>query len=197
MADKIRFKISVTPIEDVGSTQEGSNSIFIAASEAYGLIGGNGEIALATGFESQGLGGDANARGYSNGAINYISAAASVIPGAFSSIVACEFMIIKHSGFEYLTATILGAKNTTDYLTIRALKGSDGTLVTDAAGIDNGEQPVLAVLKAGEAFVLPLRGGSAGSGDVPNSNHFGYHSTTILNNVAGANSIAIEMIVVR
>ena len=37
MADKIRFAVSVTPIEDVGASQEGSASNFIAASECFGL----------------------------------------------------------------------------------------------------------------------------------------------------------------
>ncbi len=192
--DKINFAVNATPIEGVGAAQQGSAVSYIIASETAGPIGGNGTVAaLETGFD--GSGGDAH--GYASGAKNYISSAAATTPTAFTALTGCEFMVIKHSGYKFSSASVLGAVNTTDYLTIRALNGSDGTAVTDAAGIDAGEEPLIAVLKAGEAIVLPLRGGDAGAGDVPSAAFFGHHSTTIANNVAGANTIAIELIAVK
>ena len=44
MADKVKFAVSVTPIEDVGASQEGSASNFIAASECFGSAGGSGQV---------------------------------------------------------------------------------------------------------------------------------------------------------
>lgn len=191
--DKIQFAVSATPIEGVGAAQQGGATTFIIASETTGSIGGSGEVtALETGFDSSG----GVAHGYASGAKQYISSASATTPTAFAALTGIEFVSIKHTGFAYSSATALGAV-TTDYLTIRALNGSDGTDVTDAAGIDNGEQPIIAVLKAGEAIVLPLRGGDAGAGDVPSGAFFGHHSTTIANNVGGAGTIAIEYLAVK
>ncbi len=192
--DKINFAVSVTPIEGVGAAQQGSAISYIIASETAGAVGGSGTVTeLETGFDATG----GVAHGYASGVKQYVSSAAATTPTAFSALAGVEFMIIKHTGFRYASATTLGVVNTTDYLTIRALNGSDGTAVTGASGLDAGEEPLIAVLKAGEGIVLPLRGGDAGAGDVPSAAFFGHHSTTIANNVAGGNTIAIELIAVK
>ena len=190
--DKIQFAVSATPIEGVGAAQQGGATTFIIASETTGSIGGSGEVtALETGFDSSG----GVAHGYASGAKQYISSASATTPTAFAALTGIEFVSIKHTGFAYSSATALGAV-TTDYLTIRALNGSDGQSVVQGT-LAAGEEPIIAVLKAGEAIVLPLRGGDAGAGDVPSGAFFGHHSTTIANNVAGAGTIAIEYLAVK
>jgi len=189
--DKVQFAVSATPIEGVGAAQQGSAVSYIIASETAGDIGGSGTVlALETGWDGSG----GAAHGYASGTKYYISSAKATTPTAFGSLAAVEFVIIKHSGYEYSSATALGDANKTDYLTIRALKATDGTLVTEGASIDDGEQPIIAVLYAGEAVVLPLRGGD---GSAPmNLSYYGHHSTAINATTAGANTIAIEMFAV-
>ncbi|GAG39136.1 unnamed protein product [marine sediment metagenome] len=187
-SDKVQFAVSATPIESVGTSQQGSVDSFIVASEVGRSIGGSGEVlSLATGWDGSG----GAAHGYDDGVPYYISSAKATTPTAFSALTDFEFAIIKHSGHIYSSATVLGAVNTTDYLTIRATHGTDGTDVTGASGLDNGEQPVIAVLKAGEATSIPMRDGAMSMA------YFGHHSTEDDGSTAGANTIAIEFFAVK
>jgi len=190
--DKVQFAVSATPIESVGTSQQGSVDSFIVASEVGRSIGGSGQVLnLETGWDGSG----GAAHGYDDGVPYYISSAKATTPTAFSALTAVEFVIIKHSGYIYSSATVLGAVNITDYLTIRTLAGTDGNVLTGLATLDDGEQPIIAVLYAGEAISLPLRGGDGGA---PMSlAYFGHHSTTIAANAAGANTIAIELFAVK
>ena len=140
--DKIQFAVSMTPCEMVGASAEGSAHNFIAASEAYGSGGGSGEV-TSVDIVTNGGAND----GYDDGVRHYISAAA-VADGsgtALTSLGSCQFLYLKHTGFEFGTASALSdTVNTTDLLTILATGGTDHT--------------VIARLKAGEAIVLPMRG---------------------------------------
>lgn len=189
-SDKVQFAVSCTPIESLAEQQGGTTNIL--SSEVARSLGGSGSVVdLATGFDATG----GAAHGYASGVANYVSSAAATTPTAFSALTAVEFVIIKHSGYRYSSLTALGVVNTTDYLTIRALAGTDGAVLTGLATLDDGEQPIIAVLKAGEAIVLPLRGGDGGA---PMSMaYYGHHSTTIAANAAGGNTIAIELIAVK
>ena len=173
MADKVRFAVSVTPIEDVGTSQIGGVSNYIAASECFngggsGEVGGSGDS--LTGITIEGTGVDED--GYLNGAPAYRQATA-VADGsavAMPALAAVGFVYFKHTGFEYSSTTTLSTTaNTADLLTIIA--GST----------------VIARLAAGEAIVLPVR-------ETTNLNAFSIASTdgTNVDTTTGANDIAME-----
>ena len=173
MADKVRFSVSVQPIEDVGASQQGGASNYIAASEAFagggtGEVGGSGDSLTGITIEASG----ADEDGYLNGAKAYRQATA-VADGsavAMPSLANVGFVYFKHTGYEYSSTTTLSTTaNTTDLLTIIA--GST----------------VIARLASGEAIVLPVR-------ETTNLSAFKIASTDGANvaTTAGANAIAME-----
>ena len=173
MADTVRFAVSVTPIEDVGSSQQGSASNYIPASECFsgggsGEVGGCGDSLTGITIESAGVDED----GYLNGARAYrqATAAADGSAVAMPALAAVGFVYFKHTGFQYSSTTALSTTaNTADLLTIIA--GST----------------VIARLAAGEAIVLPVR-------ETTNLNAFSIASTdgTNVDTTTGANDIAME-----
>ena len=155
MADKIRFAVSATPIEDVGASQEGSVSNFIAASEAFNG-GGSGQVggAATDGDKLTGLtiesGGGAH-DGYTDSAKYYLSATQAAESSAvlIADLAALGFVYFKHTGFEYSTTSALSSTaNTTDLLSIQTNSASN-------------ERVTIARLYAGESIVLPVRKGTS------------------------------------
>ena len=149
-SDKVQFAVSMTPLEMVGSSSEGSTQNFIVASEAYGSGGGSGEV---TGLDI--ISGAGAGDGYDDGTKYYQSAAAiaednasdaagSHDLGAMDATTGIEFLYIKHTGFEYSSATAFLVANTADVLSVLAYFGADQYIC-------------IARLKAGEAIVLPIR----------------------------------------
>ena len=149
-SDKVQFAVSMTPLEMVGSSSEGSTQNFIVSSEAYGSGGGSGEV---TGLDI--ISGAGAGDGYDDGTRYYQSAAAiaednasdaagSHDLGAMDATTGIEFLYIKHTGFEYSSATALGVANTADILSVLAYFAAD-------------QYVCIARLKAGEAIVLPIR----------------------------------------
>ena len=149
-SDKVQFAVSMTPLEMVGSSSEGSTQNFIVASEAYGSGGGSGEV---TGLDI--ISGAGAGDGYDDGTKYYQSAAAiaednasdaagSHDLGAMDATTGIEFLYIKHTGFEYLSPTSFLVTNTADVLSVLAYFGAD-------------QYVCIARLKAGEAIVLPIR----------------------------------------
>jgi hypothetical protein len=184
MADKVRFAVSVTPIEDVGASQEGSASNFIAASECFGSAGGDGQVggAAADGDKLTGLtiesGGGAN-DGYTDSAKYYLQATAVAEASAVvvTDLESLGFVYFKHTGFEYSSTSALSTTaNTADLLSISTNSASD-------------ERVVIARLYAGEAIALPVRKGTS-------LNNFAIASTdgTNVDTTTGANDIAVEFI---
>ena len=182
MADKVRFAVSVTPIEDVGSTQEGTVSTFISASECFGSVGGDGQVggAATDGDKLTGLtiesGGGAH-DGYTDGARYYLQATAVAQASAVlvSDLAALGFVYFKHTGFEYSTTSALSTTaNTADLLNISTNSASN-------------ERVTFARLYAGEAIVLPVRRGTS-------LNNFAIASTdgTNIDTTTGANDIGVE-----
>ena len=154
MADKVKFAVSVTPIEDVGASQEGSASNFIAASECFGSAGGDGQVggAATDGDKLTGItiesGGGAN-DGYTDSAKYYLQATQVAEASAVlvTDLAATGFVYFKHTGFEYNSTTALSSTaNTTDLLSIQTNSASN-------------ERVTIARLYAGEAIVLPVRKG--------------------------------------
>jgi len=150
-SDKVQFAVSMTPLEMVGASSEGSAQNFIVASEAYGSGGGSGEV---TGLDIITGAGDGD--GYDDGTKYYQSAAASAEDDATNTVTnfdlgvmdattGIEFLYIKHTGFEYSSATALSSTaNTADILSVLAAFAAD-------------QYVTIARLKAGEAIVLPIR----------------------------------------
>jgi hypothetical protein len=173
MADTVRFSVSVTPIEDVGTSQIGGVSNYIAASECFngggsGEVAGSGDSLTAIVIEGTGVDED----GYLNGAPAYRQAT-TVADGsavAMPALADVAFIYFKHTGFEYSSTTTKSTTaNTADLLTIIA--GST----------------VIARLAAGEAMVLPVR-------ETTNLSAFKIASTdgTNVDTTTGANDIAME-----
>jgi len=115
MADKIRYSISVTPIEEVtmavsytGEEQAGvlidqSNSSHeVLATEINKPLGGSGEAQVS---DYQGT---AAAQGYLNTVVNYLEADDNVDNVDISSEATASFVFIKNTGKLYSSATELG-----------------------------------------------------------------------------------------
>ena len=172
---KIRFAVSATPIETVTSGSTEATTFDVPSVECFGSVGGNGEVAGVAYVDA----GGAN-DGYAGGSPVYISAAIAVDASgtALTSLAACKFLYLKHTGFEYNSATALSAQtNTVDALTILATGGTDHI--------------VIARLLAGESIVLPMRGTTNISVYEISSSDGGNLDATI-----GLNTIAVEMIAV-
>ena len=191
--DKIQFAVSMTPCEMVGVSGEGGAQNFISASEAYGSGGGSGEV---TGLDIISGGGAGD--GYDDGAVYYQSAAASAEDDATNTVAnfdlgemdattGIEFLYIKHTGFEYSSATALGDANTTDILSVLAAFAAD-------------QYVTIARLKAGEAIVLPIRSKAtvADHSLVVDGTKILVASTdgTNYDGTIGANTIAVEFLAV-
>ena len=153
MADKVKFAVSVTPIEDVGTSQaDATISNFIAASECYGTVGGSGQVGGAatdgdklTAITIENAGGSND--GYLNGSPFYLQATQVAESSAvlITDLAATGFVYFKHTGFEYnSTSALSDTVNTTDALSIQTNSASN-------------ERVTIARLIAGEAIVLPVR----------------------------------------
>ena len=182
MADKVKFAVSVTPIEDVGASQEGSVSNFISASECFGSAGGSGQVggAATDGDKLTGItiesGGGAN-DGYTDSAKYYLQATAVAEASAVlvTDLANLGFVYFKHTGFEYSSTSALSSTaNTADLLSIQINSASN-------------ERVTIARLYAGEAIVLPVRKGCT-------LNEFAICSSdgTNVDGTVGANTIGVE-----
>ena len=192
--DKVQFAVSMTPLEMVGTSSEGSTQNFIVASEAYGTGGGSGEV---TGLDIISGAGDGD--GYDDGARYYQSAAASAEDDATNTVTnfdlgvmdattGIEFLYIKHTGFEYSSATTLSSTaNTADTLSVLAAFAAD-------------QYVTIARLKAGEAIVLPIRSKAtvANHSLVVDGTKILIASTdgTNYDGTTGANTIAVEFVAI-
>ena len=193
-SDKVQFAVSMTPLEMVGASSEGSTQNFIAASEAYGSGGGSGEV---TGLDIISGAGDGD--GYDDGTKYYQSVAASAEDDATNTVTnfdlgvmdattGIEFLYIKHTGFEYSSATALSSTaNTADILSVLAAFAAD-------------QYVTIARLKAGEAIVLPIRSKAkvANHSLVVDGTKILVASTdgTNYDGTTGANTIAVEFVAI-
>ena len=192
-SDKVQFAVSMTPLEMVGASGQGGAENFIAASEAYGSGGGSGEV---TGLDI--ISGAGAGDGYDDGTKYYQSVTAIAEDNATNTVTdndlgvmdattGIEFLYIKHTGFEFGSATALGDANTADILSVLAAFAAD-------------QYVTIARLKAGEAIVLPIRSKAAVAGHalVHDGTKFLVASTdgTNYDGTIGANTIAMEFIAI-
>ena len=92
---KMRFAVSASPIETVTSGSTEATTFDVPSVECYGSVGGSGEVAGVAYVDA----GGAN-DGYLGGSPFYISAAAAADASgtALTSLAACKFLYLKHTG---------------------------------------------------------------------------------------------------
>ena len=168
MADKVRYAVSLTPYEEAAT--DGDLDTFILATEVQETLGASSQdIALATNFATM----TNSTHGTTSGTPYYLSAPAATGGLQMPAVASCDILYIENTGFEQASSsTTKGTTaNATDYLTVEA--GDNGT--------------ILAILKANEAIVLPMRGGT-------NSNAFYISSTAANGTSAGGNTLGAKFL---
>jgi hypothetical protein len=183
VADRIEFSCQATPIETL--SQDQGTGPDVLASETFGHMFGTGTVTTWTVRDATG-----GTYGYTNGTPYYLDTAiANTSPNALPSVANISYLYIKNTGYIYSSSSGLGSA-TTNYITVRALKGDDGTAVTGASGLNVGEQPVIASLEPGAAIMLPMPTGLS-----LNSNYYGVHSTTSDGTTAASAIVAMEFFI--
>ena len=105
--DKVQFAVSMTPLEMVGASSEGSAQNFVVATEAYGTGGGSGEVTGLDIINSAGAG-----DGYADGTKYYQTAAAIAEDNATTDIL-----------------SVLAAFAADQYVTIARLKAGEAIVL--------------------------------------------------------------------
>ena len=167
MADKVRYTMHVTPIEEVtkaitytGEEQtdvlvDSSTTVEVIATEVNTTVGGSGEAVVAD------YAGSAADQGYKDKVVNYLSAIDSADTTDISSEATATFVFIKNTGYTFESATVLGPALS------KALKVMVGTTVISV--LDPGECIVLKDDNAGivctgiHVRTVDLDGGDNGS----------------------------------
>ena len=182
MADKVRYAISLTPIEEVTEhygyasedvdilTNNTTTTVEVIATEVKETLGSTSQdITLATNFGTM----TNSTHGTTSGTPYYLSAPANTGGLQMPAVASCDILYIENTGFQQASSsTTKGTTaNTTDYLTVEA--GDNGT--------------ILAILKANEAIILPMRGGT-------NSNAFYISSTAANGTSAGGNTLGAKFL---
>ena len=129
MADRVKYAISVTPVEMLSDDNSGTHDVI--AGEIGKSLGGSGEAELWKFNQA------ANIQGYLNTEVNYREATNDGSAATLSSEADASFVFIKNTGHEYDNATTLG--DSFDYA-IEVTVNSGSTLIS--------------VLDSGEALVL-------------------------------------------
>ena len=183
MADKVRYAISLTPVEEVTEhygfededvdilTDNTTRITEVIATEIQTSLGGGSSagIDLATNFETM----TAATHGYAGGTAYIISAPGHVNAHQMPSVVYCDVLYIENTGYEQASdgAMETSTSNSTDYLTVEV--NNNGTKV--------------AILKAGESVLFPMRG-------VSNSNVFWVSSTAANGTSPGENTLGCKFL---
>ena len=103
----------------------------------------------------------------------YLSAPAATGGLQMPAVAACDILYIENTGYQQASSSTTKGTvvNTTDYLTVEV--GDNGTK--------------LAILKANEAIILPMRGAT-------NSNAFYISSTAVNGTSAGGNTLGCKFL---
>ena len=153
MAGKLRYSISVTPLETVTEhygytaseetdilTNQATRSVDVIMTEVQETLGcASADFTIAT------TGLTAATHGFADGAAYYLTAPGNATAVVLPTLAACDGLYIENTGFEQAasSATRGTTVNTTDYLVV-ATAATSGVIV--------------ASLKANEGVFLPLRG---------------------------------------
>ena len=187
MAGKLRYSISVTPLETVteqyGFTGEvvdilqdyATRSVDVIMTEVQQTLGcSSADFTLSVDDLTN------TTHGFASGAPYYLTAPAvansSGSTTTLPSLAAAQFVYIENTGFQQASssATIGTTVNTTDYLIVQSH-------ATGTSGIE------VAVLAANESVVFPLRG-------VANANTLHIRSGNADGDAAGANTLGAKFL---
>jgi hypothetical protein len=187
MAGKLRYAISVTPIETItesfGFSGEvvdiyddiTTRSVDVIMTEVQQTLGcSSADFTLSVDNLTN------TTHGFASGAPYYLTAPAvansSGSTTTLPALAAAQFVYIENTGFEQAasSATIGTTVNTTDYLIVQSH-------ATGTSGIE------LAVLKANEGVLFPIRG-------VANSNTFHIRSGNADGDAAGGNTLGAKFL---
>jgi hypothetical protein len=100
MSDRVRFAISVTPIE--GLTDENGGTHDVISGEVNKSLGGDGEVKISN------YAGTAANQGFLNGAAYYKEAIDSADTVSISSETTASFVFIKNTGRKFESTSTLG-----------------------------------------------------------------------------------------
>ena len=144
MADSVKFGVTCTPVEEIGTEETLSPVPTIIASEVGKSLSGNGEATLVN-FNAT-----AANQGYTGGVVNYKEApdgASNEV--AISGEATASFVFIKNTGYVFSSATVLGDANSTRLVKVTTNSGAITISVLDA-----GEAIILKGLQSGSGATL-------------------------------------------
>lgn len=153
MADRVRFVISIVPIETLTADESTSNKD-ILASEVGKILGGTGEITV-TDYHGTGTN-----QGYKDGAAFYREASYAAGGTKLTGGNLGDFFFIKNTGYRYSSSSALGIAST-DCVVIAAkmpaytAAGSGTGGFMDMNGSARIHYIEIATLKPGQAVLLP------------------------------------------
>jgi len=104
MANKVKFRVHCTPLEDITDVQGGTHTVI--ASEVGRTLGGAGESVVDI-YQTP-LGGLIANQGYLNTTVNYLSADDGANTTDISAEPSASFVFIKNTGRAFDTVTTLG-----------------------------------------------------------------------------------------
>jgi len=151
MADRIRFGVSLTPLETL--TDENGGTRDIVASEVGRSLSGSGESIAISDYSNA-----ANTQGFLNAAPNYRQASASEVGTQLTTLVP-DFIYIKNTGYIYSSATALGASTSNCVMVaIEAAPNEIDRAGWATANLGEGLDHFIEIawLKPGQAILLPL-----------------------------------------
>ena len=135
MADKIRYAVSVTPVEEI--TDEQANTHEVISGEVGKSLGGSGEAPVANYTPSGG--GEAAKQGYFDATVNYFNCVDDS-PTQIAEETTASFVFIKNTGYLFNSITALGD----------LLPNNEHVVVTTV----NTGTTIIASLGKGEVIVL-------------------------------------------
>tara|TARA_R100000700_G_C3158683_1_gene135222 strand:- start:302 stop:817 length:516 start_codon:yes stop_codon:yes gene_type:complete len=136
MADSVKFSVTCTPIEEIGTEETLSPVPEIISSEVGKSLSGNG-IAPVTDYS-----GAAAVQGYASGTVNYVNCVDDSAT-AISTESTASFVYIKNTGYYFSSVTELGAA-ATEHVVVT----TDNSAVTVISSLGPGEAIVLKALQA-------------------------------------------------
>jgi len=153
MADRIRFGVSLTPLETL--TDENGGTRDIVASEVGRSLSGSGESIAISDYS-----GTAANQGFKDAAVNYKIASHSAGGTILTGTNLPDFIYIKNTGYKFSSATALGI-STTDCISVAIRIDPQAGSGGNAGWVDYNDTQVehfieIAWLKPGQAIALPL-----------------------------------------
>jgi hypothetical protein len=153
MTDRLRFAVSVEPIETIVDENSGDHDIL--ASEVNKLLAGSGD-----GVDLAGYGLSAAKQGQKDAAPYYVTAAVAAGGTPLNDGQVADGILVKNTGRLYSSSSVLGLASV-DYILV-AIRIPAGGSTPGSGGWEKGDGTSqvhfieLAFLAPGQAFALPL-----------------------------------------